>query len=131
MPRVLVAVLVCVVGAMSPGCAVDTKYSQTALNAIETREYDYGFDAVFDESIGAMFDLGYAVNHSDKRGGFLSGAAPRGMVQLKLDQLGPRRTSVRVSTTSGGQTRVDKGRIDEMLDMIDRRLTAARSRGGR
>ena len=108
-----------------PGCAVDEQYSQTALNALQTREFDYAFDPTFDATVGALFDLGYTIRTSDKRGGFLSAVSSNGMVQIKLDQAGPKRTSVRVSTGFAGQNRVNKERIDEILNSIDRRLTAS------
>src|SRR5215510_4073789 len=112
------------------GCnAPDKKYSQTELNALQTREFDYPFDATFDATVGAAFDLGYTVFASDKRAGLLRvGGGHGGGAQIKLDQLGPRRTSVRVSTLSGGQAHVDKARIDEFLNTIDRRLTAGAPR---
>lgn len=107
------------------GCAVDVPYSQTALNALQTREFDYAFDPTFDATVGALFDLGYTIRTSDKRGGFLSAVSQNGMVQIKLDQAGPKRTSVRVSTGFSGQTRVNIERIDEILNTIDRRLTTS------
>ncbi|MBS0189442.1 MAG: hypothetical protein JSS51_15370 [Planctomycetes bacterium] len=108
------------------GCeTVDERYSQTALNALQTREFDYPFDPTFDATVGALFDLGYTIRSSDKRGGFLSAVGAPGLVQIKLDQLGPSRTSVRVSTGASGQTRVDKKLIDQILNTIDRRLTTS------
>lgn len=112
-------------GSVAPGCAVDEQYSQTALNALQTREFDYPFDPTFDAAIGALFDLGYTIRSSDKRGGFLSAVSRNGLVQIKIDQAGPKRTSVRVSTGAAGQTRVNKELIDEILNTIDRRLTAS------
>lgn len=121
MTRSLVVIL-CGLLVATGGCEVDQKYSQTELNAIQTREYDYGYDATFDATVGALFDLGYTVTTSDKRGGLLA-AYGHGGVQIKLDQAGPHRTSVRVSTVAYGQSRVDKGRIDELQRTIERRLT--------
>jgi hypothetical protein len=124
--RLVGVVVVALVAGGLGGCAgPDRKYSQTELNALQTREYEYSFDATFDATIAALFDLGYTVHTSDKRAGLLGAFNPhQGGVQVKLDQAGPRRTSVRVSTISGGQARVDKTRIDELQDAIDRRLTA-------
>jgi len=121
----VVAGLTVGVAITTPGCAVDEQYSQTALNALQTREFDYAFDPTFDATVGALFDLGYTIRTSDKRGGFLSAVSQNGMVQIKLDQAGPKRTSVRVSTGFAGQNRVNKERIDEILNTIDRRLTAS------
>lgn len=112
-------------GFIAPGCAVDEQYSQTALNALQTREFDYAFDPTFDAAVGALFDLGYTIRSSDKRGGFLSAVSQNGLVQIKVDQAGPKRTSVRVSTGAQGQTRVNKALIDEILNTIDRRLTSS------
>lgn len=124
-PILLGVVLAAGAASLVPGCAVDEQYSQTALNALQTREFDYAFDPTFDATVGALFDLGYTIRTSDKRGGFLSAVGQSGMVQIKLDQAGPKRTSVRVSTGFAGQTRVNKERIDEILNTIDRRLTAS------
>ncbi|MGH7242852.1 MAG: hypothetical protein ACREJD_05485 [Phycisphaerales bacterium] len=118
-------------GLFVPACAVDEHYSQTALNALQTREFDYAFDPTFDATVGALFDLGYTIRTSDKRGGFVSAGGLGGMVQIKLDQAGPKRTSVRVSTGAQGQTHVNKERTDEILNTIDRRLTASNVQGSR
>lgn len=113
-----------------PACnAPDKQYSQTQLNALQTREFDFPFDATYDATVGAAFDLGYTVLASDKRAGLLRVGGPRGGgAQIKLDQLAPRRTSVRVSTLAGGQAHVDKARIDEFLNTIDRRLNTQPSK---
>lgn len=112
----------------APGCAADKKYSPTALQAVQTREFNAGLDPAFDATVGSLFDLGYAVNQSDKRAGFVSAsrmappsvwAAPRSlMVQAKLDALGPARTSVRLNTIIDGQTRVDEKIIGEVFDRM-------------
>jgi hypothetical protein len=114
------------------GCnGVDKKYSQTELNALQTREFNYNFDQTFDAAVGALFDLGYTVYTSDKRAGLLGARAGSHSVQLKVDPAGEGRTSVRVSTSSGGQAHVDKGRIDDVLNTIDRRLTASPAKAGK
>jgi hypothetical protein len=118
------------VGSIAACAAPDTKYSQTELNALQTREYDYSFDQTFDATVGALFDLGYTVHTSDKRAGLLGAFGQQGGIQVKIDQAGSRRTSVRVSTISHGQTRVDKARIDELQTAIDRRLTASPAKLG-
>jgi hypothetical protein len=114
------------------GCQADRQFSQTELAAIQTREFDAGFDAAFDATVNALFDAGYTVTASDKRGGFLAGSRTRGdawrgfrfsRVQLKVDSAGAARSSVRISQTDGGQQSVDKQTIDELLNLIDRRLT--------
>jgi type IV pilus biogenesis protein CpaD/CtpE len=125
---------------LAAGCAHDKVYSQAELNAIQTRDFDADFDHAYDAAIGALFDASYTVNSSDKRGGLLTAHRRSGdtwagfsssEVQVKLTADGPRRTSIRVSTGEHGQQRVDKARIDEILNLIDRRLTAAPPAAGR
>lgn len=126
-----------VVASALSACAVDQQYSQTQLNALQTREFQASFDKTFDATVSALFDLGYAIRTSDKRGGLITGGRTGGSmwagvheqgVQVKLEQ-GGARTSVRVSTVSHGQTRVDKDRIDELLNQIDRVLVGSPSGG--
>jgi hypothetical protein len=113
-----------------PACAVDHQYSQTELNALQTREFEYPFDATFDATVGALFDLNYTIHTSDKRAGLLGASNGVWGAQIKLDQAGPKRTSVRVSTIWSGQARVDKARTEEVLNMIDRRLTGVPAKIG-
>jgi hypothetical protein len=126
MPRIALIVILTALTAGLGGCATDRHYSQTELNALESREFDADFDRTFDAAIATMFDFGYSIRTSDKRGGFISAGA----IQLKIDPAGPRRTSVRVSTSSGGQVRVDKATIDKVLTRIDQRLTASSKPAG-
>jgi hypothetical protein len=113
------------------GCQADQRLSQTELTALQTHEFEASFDATFDAAINAIFDAGYTIRASDKRAGFLSATrssndAWRGptpsVVQLKVENAGERRTSVRISTTDGGQQHLNKKQIDELFDLIDRRL---------
>lgn len=128
MGRFLAAVLA---AAFLCGCQVDQKYSQTELSALQTREYTATLDATFDAVVNALFDSGYVIRSSDKRGGFVSASRVQGdawsgyhagMVQVKIEGAGAGRTSVRISTTDGGQQHVNKEQIDELLNLIDRRL---------
>ncbi len=119
--KTTILALVLLAGAL-PACQTETLYSQSALNALQTREFDHPFDPTYDAAVGALFDLGYTVRSSDKRGGFLSAVRSGEVVQIKLDQQGSNRTSVRVSTGTSGQTHVNKQQIDQILDTIDRRL---------
>jgi hypothetical protein len=121
MLRVLLTITVAICAAGLTACAVDQKYSQTELNALESREFDADFDRTYDAAIGAMFDFGYRISTSDKRAGFIQA----GVVQMKVDRADARRTSVRVSTSSYGQVRVDKDLINKVLNRIDQRLTAS------
>jgi hypothetical protein len=113
-------------------CQTDRRYSQTELSALQTRTFAASYDQAFDAAVNALFDRGYQIRSSDKRGGFLSAAFMSGnawtgfeswMVQLKIEGAGAERTSVRVSTTDGfGQQHVNEEHINELLDLIDRRL---------
>jgi hypothetical protein len=117
--------------ALLSGCQTDKHYSQTELTALQSREFDAPYESTYTAVVNALFDAGYIVRSSDKDAGFIaayraSGDAWAGMVsqsaQIKIDAAG-RRTSVRVSTTDGaGQQRVNKKQIDELLNLIDRRL---------
>jgi hypothetical protein len=112
-------------------CAADKQYSQTELSTLQSREFDAPFEATYTAAINALFDAGYVIRSSDKDAGFVAasrlhggGMAGQGFgaAQVKIDSAG-RRTNVRVSTTDGhGQQRVDKAVIDELLDLIERRL---------
>jgi hypothetical protein len=125
--------LAIVLAAALAACQADQKYSQTELSALQTREYDASFETTFDAAVNAMFDGGYVIRSSDRRGGFLSASkshfdAWRGyaseVVQIKVEGAGHGRTSVRVSTTDGGQQHVNKEQIDEVLNLIDQRLVS-------
>jgi hypothetical protein len=138
MGRLLSIAAVVLLGLLA-GCQVDQQYSQTELSALQTREFDAPFDATFDAVINAVFDAGYTVRSSDKRAGFLSASrasfdAWRGympaVVQIKVEAAGPR-TSVRISTTDGGQQRVNKKQLDEMFTLISRRLVSGSTPGAR
>jgi len=123
MARVLLAVgCLLLAGAFggAAGCAADQKYSQTELNALETREFDASFERTFDAVVAVMIDTGRTIYTSDKRGGLIGASG----MQIKVEQLAPSRTSVRVSTSAGGQIRVDKQAIDDVLHRVDRRLTS-------
>src|ERR1041385_6471703 len=104
MKPLALSVALALLASLKPGCQVDQKYSQTELNALQTREFDAPYDRAFDAAVGSLFDLGYTVLTSDKRGGLLRAAGNRGSVQVKLDQLGAGRTSIRVSTLEHGRS---------------------------
>ena len=122
-------------------CQVDQKYSQTELTALQTREFPATYDATFDAAINALFDAGYTIRSSDKRGGFLSAFRSsvdtwRGpmsaVVQFKIESAGPQASTIRISTTDGGQQRINKQQLDELFNLIERRLgSAAAPYGGR
>ncbi len=107
------------------GCAGDVKYSQTELNALQVRDFDASYDQTFAAVIDAIFDAGYGVTASDKRGGLIAAQKHFGHgVQIKIDSATARRTSVRVSTLVGGQQQVDKGETDRFFRLIEQRLTS-------
>ena len=131
LPAVLAAALLA--AAALSACQADQKYSQTQLAALQTREFDAGFDATFNATVDALFDAGYVIRSSDKRGGFVSAGRTSGnswsgyafgAVQIKVESAGPRRTSVRISTTDGSQQHVDTKAINELMVLIEQRLLA-------
>lgn len=125
MPRWLTLAVLALIVVPVPGCAGDKHYSQTELNALQVREFDAPYDATFAAVIDSIFDAGYAVTASDKRGGVIAAQRQFGHgVQIKIDAATPRRTSVRVSTLTGGQQQVDKTQTDEFFRLIEQRLTS-------
>ncbi len=123
--------LSCLLAASASGCATDKQYSQTELTTLQSREFDAPYETTYTAAVNALFDAGYIIRSSDKDAGFvaatrITGDAWAGMAfqgaQVKIDAAG-RRTSVRIGTTDGmGQQRVNKKQIDELLNLIDRRL---------
>ena len=128
-PAIAVVVLGSLVGAPLGGCSTDKSYSATELQALQTREFDAGMDATFDAAVGTCFDLGFNIDHSDKRAGFLSASQYHGpgawsgptveRIQAKLDSAAPNRTSVRLNTISNGQTRVNEKLISEFFAQME------------
>jgi len=123
-------VVFCALTLASGGCANSPhNYSQAALNALQSREFDASFDRTFDATVGALFDLGYTITTSDKRGGVLGASrttvsfdVQQQSVSIKVEASG-RRTLVRVSTSRANVPDVDEEAIKSLLDRIDRRLT--------
>lgn len=118
--------------AVLPACAgPDKQYTQTELSTLQSREFDASYEATYNAAVNALFDAGYVIRSSDKDAGFVAASRMGGSawsgyhyygVQVKIDAAG-RRTSVRISTTDGGgQQKVDKEPIDELLNLIERRL---------
>ncbi len=113
------------------GCASDKQYSQTELTTLQSREFDASYEVTYTAAVNALFDSGYIIRSSDKDAGFVAASRTAGDawagyafqgVQMKVDAAG-RRTAVRISTTDGmGQQKVNKRQIDELLNLIDRRL---------
>ena len=122
---------IAVLAVLLAGCQADQHYSQTELTTLQSREFDASFEATYNAAINALFDTGYIIRSSDRDAGFVAASRVTGDgwagyqfqgAQVKVEAAGPR-TSVRVSTTDGmGQQRVNKGQVDELLNMIDRRL---------
>jgi hypothetical protein len=124
--------VLCAFSCLLPGCAADKHYSQTELTTLQSREFDAAYDRTYEAAINALFDAGYVIRSSDKDAGFVSASRVGGdswsgyahqVAQVKLAAAGPR-TAVRISTTDGTQQRLDKKQIDELLNLIDRRLIA-------
>jgi hypothetical protein len=128
MPRVAAIVAG---GLLLAGCQADKHYSQTELTTLQSREFDAPYEATYTAAVNALFDAGYIIRSSDKDAGFVAatrtvsdawaGVSFQG-AQVKIDDAGSR-TSVRVGTTDGmGQQRMNKKQIDELLNLINRRL---------
>lgn len=131
------AALACMSAAMmaaigqSGGCAADRQYTQTELNTLQSRDFDASYETAYTATINALFDGGYIIRSSDKDAGFIAASRTQGNgwsgfqfqgVQVKVGAAG-RRTSVRISNTDGmGQQQVNKEVIDELFNLIERRL---------
>ncbi len=113
------------------GCATDKQYSQTELATLQSRDFDASYESTYSATINALFDAGYIIRSSDKDAGFVAASRTQGNswsgyqfhgVQVKISPAGSR-TNVRVSNTDGmGQQKVNKEIIDELLDLVERRL---------
>lgn len=117
--------------AIVTGCAADKQYSQTELATLQSREFEASYEATYNAAINALFDAGYTIRSSDRDAGFVAASRTQGNawsgfqfhgVQVKIGPAGSR-TTVRISNTDGmGQQQVNKEVIDELLDLIARRL---------
>jgi hypothetical protein len=119
---VAVAAMLCV------GCTTDTRYSQPQLDALQTRELDVPADRAYAGVIGALLEQRYQIAESDMDGGLLVATSTSGdawagyyrsMVQIAVQSTGASSSSVRISTSWGGQTRVDKEKIAHLHERID------------
>ncbi|MHC5048910.1 MAG: hypothetical protein ACYTGY_20590, partial [Planctomycetota bacterium] len=119
---VVVAALLCV------SCTTDTRYSQAQLDALQTRELDVPAGRAYAGVIGALLEQRYQIAESDMAGGLLVATTTygdawsgyyRSMVQIAVQPTGPSTSSVRISTSSGGQTRVNKEKIARLHERID------------
>ena len=125
-PALLLGLALC-----AQGCASDKSYSQTELTTLQSRDFDASYEATYSAAINALFDAGYVIRSSDKDAGFVAASRTQGDswsgfqfhgVQVKISPSGSR-TSVRIGNTDGaGQQKVNKEIIDELLDLVDRRL---------
>lgn len=68
--RVLLGVSLTIVTIAATGCAQPT---QAEIKALETREMDCSFDEAYTAAANGLFSLGFAVSHSDKSSGILTG----------------------------------------------------------
>jgi hypothetical protein len=125
--QTLLTVLV-VAALLTVGCTTDTRYSQAQLDALQTRRLDVPADRAYAGVIGALLEQRYQIAESDMEGGLLvatttSGDAwsgyYRSMVQIAVQPTGASSSSVRISTSSGGHTRVDEEKIARLHERID------------
>jgi len=117
-----------VAGLLSAGCASDTRYSQAQLDAIQTRQLDVPADRAYAAVIGALLEQRCQIAESDMEGGLLVATRTHGdawsgyrqsMVQIAVQATGTSSASVRISTSAGGQTRVDEEEIARLHARID------------
>ncbi|MHC4210403.1 MAG: hypothetical protein ACYSWT_11885 [Planctomycetota bacterium] len=128
-PRIRIRLTAMVVAAgLSVSCTTDTRYSQAQLDALQTREFDVPAGRAYAGVIGALLEQRYQIAESDLEGGLLVATSTSGdtwsgyyrsMVQIAVQPTGPSSSSVRISTSSGGQTRVDEDRIARLHERID------------
>ena len=128
-PRIRIQLAALVVAALlTAGCATDTRYSQAQLDAIQTRELDVPAGRAYAGVIGALLEQRYQIAESDMEGGLLVATRTYGdawsgyrqsMVQIAVQATGAASSSVRISTSSGGQTRVDEDQIARLHARID------------
>ena len=117
-----------VAAALGVGCTTDTRYSQPQLDALQTRELDVPADRAYAGVIGALLEQRYQIAESDMEGGLLVASSTSGdswagyyrsVVQIAVQPTGASSSSVRISTSSGGQTRVDEEKIARLHARID------------
>ncbi|MHC4992850.1 MAG: hypothetical protein ACYTGC_17905, partial [Planctomycetota bacterium] len=110
------------------GCTADKHFSQAQLDAIQSRQLDVPAERAYRAVIGALLQEEYQIIESDMEGGLLVAREIEGnswdgysqsLVQIAVTPTGPSSSSVRISTSSGGQTRVDESRISLLHRRID------------
>jgi hypothetical protein len=125
--RIQLAAMV-VAALLTVGCTTDTRFSQAQLDAIQTRQLDVPADRAYAGVIGALLEQRYQITESDMEGGLLVGTSTSGdawagyrqsIVQIAVQSTGASSSSVRISTSSDGQTRVDEDRIARLHARID------------
>lgn len=121
------------------GCAVQPRYTQAQLNAIETREVDASFDETYKAAASALFDAGYIIAMSDRPAGLVTGqkknsrAAQRFWISpyiedvqyqlsIQVIEIEPQRCTVRVKTAVNGESRVQKKAIDQIWLLMQRQV---------
>jgi hypothetical protein len=113
---------------LSVSCTTDARYSQAQLDAIQTRQLDVPADRAYAGVIGALLEQRCQIAESDMEGGLLVATSTHGdawsgyrrsILQIAVQATGASSSSVRISTSSGGQTRVDEDRIARLHARID------------
>lgn len=134
-------VVTCVPLLSGIGCAT---LSQAEIKALETRELDLPFDEAYQAAMNGLFALGFAVEHSDKQSGLLTGKRSTKKASLsvtiliilplptvgegtleeavtfKLTALNDRLTQLRMKLIVDGKSVVDKTVMTKIWQQIER-----------
>ncbi len=121
------------------GCASTPKYSQSQLNAIETREVEASLDETFNAASSALFDAGYTISMSDRQAGLITGTQAvdrsaqrfwvsvyiedtRYALSIQIREESPSLCAVRCKMSKNGQPYVDKEAIDQIWVLMQRQV---------
>ena len=132
-------IVLCLLLLTAGSCATAPKYSQAQLNALETRDVDADLDETFRAASSALFDAGYTLSMSDRRGGVLTGtrAVDRSAarfwwgrhvkdkhftISVMIREEDPARCAVRIKTAINGQQKVDEAAIDQFWNLMQRQV---------
>jgi hypothetical protein len=121
------------------GCASTQQFTQSQINAIETREVDANMNETYNAASGALFDAGYTIAMSDRQGGLLTGTKAidrsaarywishyiedtKFAVSIQVRETSPKICTVRIKTSINGAPKVDKKAIDELWVLMQRQV---------
>ncbi len=129
-------VLACLLGlTAAAGCSTSGPIlSPAEVNALEMREVDAGVAETFATASGALLRAGYDISLSDERGGLIvgrrsaealagePGADADSAVSISIRRSGSNRSAVRIKTWIGDSRELDRGAIDEIWTLMQRRV---------